>query len=889
VVQSISNMRPDSARPSGGAGRVPPHNIEAEESLLGAMLLSKDAIASAVELVSPEDFYKPAHGHLYEAIQTLYGRGEPVDPVTVAEELRRANLLEALGGKQAILRIQVGTPAAANAAHYARIVEEHALLRRLIAVAGEIAEMGYDMPEDVTNTLDRSETLIFEVANRRLSSSLKGIYPALQESLEQLESLFERDGSMTGVPSGFVDLDEITLGFQPSNLIVVAARPGQGKTSLALGAASHVALETRKPVVFFSMEMGYLELTQRMLASEAGVNSRLLRTGRIPESDWTKISHAVGRLAEAPFYIDDNAHLTVMEMRAKCRRLKALHGDLGLVVVDYLQLMSTPRRSENRQVEVSELSRGLKILARDLETPVMALSQLNRSLEYRTDKRPMLADLRESGCLTGDTRLLRADDGSEITLAELVRTGARDIPVWSLDESWRLVPATLTHAFPSGTKPVFRLRLASGRELRATANHKFRTVDDWVPLGDLAVGSRIAVPRLAPGPDSTVRWPEPEIVLLAHLLGDGSIRRRQPLFYVSTDEANLEAVRQAAESFGVTARREQAKGCWRLNLPAPFHLTHGRQNPIAAWLDRLGVFGCRSHEKFVPPAVFELPEDQLVTFLRHLWATDGSVTLRPDGQPGPAGRVYYATTSRRLADDVQGLLLRLGIQSRLKSTTKQGYRACYQVDVYGVEGQQRFCEIVGVHGERGAACERLLAAIAGRIPNPNADTIPAEIRTRIVTAMARAGISHRDLAAALGEQYCGSYLLGSDHRPRASRRDRVEAIARAVEDKDLLRLATSDVAWDRIVAIEPLGEEEVFDATVLGTHNFVANGVVAHNSIEQDADIVMFIYRDDAYNPESSDKGTAEIIVAKHRNGPTAKVRLAFLEHLTKFANMARG
>ena len=281
MVQSISNMRPEPSRPSGG-GRVPPHNIEAEESVLGAMLLSKDAIASAVETVKPEDFYKPAHGHLFDAIQTLYGQGEPVDPVTVAEELRRANLLDALGGKQAILRIQAGTPAAANAAHYARIVEEHALLRRLIGVAGEIAEMGYEMPDDVTNTLDRAETLVFEVANRRLSSSIKGIYPALQESLEQLEALFERDGSMTGVPSGYVDLDELLLGFQPSNLIVVAARPGQGKTSFALGAASHVAMETRKPVVFFSMEMGYLELTQRMLASEAGVNSRLLRTGPDP-------------------------------------------------------------------------------------------------------------------------------------------------------------------------------------------------------------------------------------------------------------------------------------------------------------------------------------------------------------------------------------------------------------------------------------------------------------------------------------------------------------------------------------------------------------------------------------------------------------------------------
>jgi replicative DNA helicase len=388
--------------PSRPPGRIPPQNVEAEESLLGAMLLSKDAIAAAVEAVRSEDFYKPAHAHLFEVITTLYAAGEPVDPITVAEALRREGRLDSLGGKQAILRIQTGTPAAANAAYYARIVADHALLRRLVAVGGEIAELGYQLPDDVTATLDRAETLVFEMANRRITSSLRAIHPALQESLEQLEALFDRDGQLTGVPSGYSALDELLLGFHPSNLIVVAARPGQGKTSFALGAAAHVATTERRPVVFFSLEMGYLELTQRLLGAEAGVNSRLLRTGRLAEADWTKISHAVGRLAEAPFYIDDNAHLTVMEMRAKCRRLKAMHGDLGLVVVDYLQLMSTGRRAESRQVEVSELSRGLKILARDLETPVMALSQLNRSLEYRTEKRPMLADLRESGAVEQD-------------------------------------------------------------------------------------------------------------------------------------------------------------------------------------------------------------------------------------------------------------------------------------------------------------------------------------------------------------------------------------------------------------------------------------------------------------------------------------------------------
>jgi replicative DNA helicase len=417
-------------------GRVPPQNIEAEESLLGAMLLSKDAIATAVETVAAGDFYKPAHAHLFEAIVTLYGAGEPVDPLTVAEALRRHDLLDGLGGKQAILRIQAATPAASNAGFYARIVADHALLRRLVAAGSEIAELGYTLPDDVTETLDRAESLVFEIANGRQTTSLRGIHATLQDSLAHLEALFEHDGQTTGIPTGYRDLDELLLGWQPANLIVVAARPGQGKTAFALGSAVHAALHEQRPVVFFSLEMGYLELTQRILAAEAGVNSRLLRTGRIPESDWTRISHAVGRLAEAPLFIDDNPHLTVMDMRAKCRRLKAQHGDLGLVVVDYLQLMSSPRKGENRQVEVAELSRGLKVLARDLDVPVLALSQLNRSLEYRADKRPMLADLRESGALEQDADIVafiyRDDtynpDSSEKGVAEVIVAKHRNGP-----------------------------------------------------------------------------------------------------------------------------------------------------------------------------------------------------------------------------------------------------------------------------------------------------------------------------------------------------------------------------------------------------------------------------------------------------------------------------
>jgi replicative DNA helicase len=411
---------------------VPPHNLEAEESLLGAMLLSRDAISAATEVrVEASDFYKPAHTHIFEAVMSLYGQGEPVDPVTVADELRRAELLDALGGRQALLRLQAQTPASANAAHYAKIVNELALLRRLIAVAGDIAEMGYDDSGEVQETLDRAESLVFEVAEKRVSDSMVGVSDALQETLDQLEALYGSQGEITGVQTGYTDLDSLLLGLQPSNLLVLAARPGAGKTAFALGAAANVAMSASRPVMFFSMEMGTLELSKRLLSGEARVEMRRLQTGNIPEGDWTKLSHAVGRLAEAPLFIDDNPHCTVMEMRAKARRLKARYGDLGLIVIDYLQLMtpSTSKKTENRQVEVAEISRGLKILARELDCPVMALSQLNRQLEYRQDKRPMLADLRESGSLEQDADVVIFLYRDEIYNPESEQRGTAEVIV----------------------------------------------------------------------------------------------------------------------------------------------------------------------------------------------------------------------------------------------------------------------------------------------------------------------------------------------------------------------------------------------------------------------------------------------------------------------------
>jgi replicative DNA helicase len=393
---------PDDDRPAPPSARVPPQNLQAEESLLGAMLLSKDAIAVAAETLEAENFYKPAHGHIFDAITSLSAAGEPADPVTVADELRRAGLLDAVGGSATLVTLQAATPAISNAARYAKIIEEHALLRRLIGVAGEIAEMGFSLPDDVTKTIDTAESMVFEVAQRRVTDSMAPIHDLLTENLDRLESLYDKGDAITGLPSGFVDLDELLSGLQPNALLVLGARPSMGKTALALGIATHAAIEARRPVLVFSLEMGQLELTQRMLCAEARVDSKKVRNGNLNEADWGKIAHATGRLAEAPIWIDDNPNLTIMEIRSKARRLRSRLGDLGLVVVDYLQLMTGRSNAENRQVEVSEISRGLKILARELECPVLALSQLSRGLEMRADKRPMLADLRESGSIEQD-------------------------------------------------------------------------------------------------------------------------------------------------------------------------------------------------------------------------------------------------------------------------------------------------------------------------------------------------------------------------------------------------------------------------------------------------------------------------------------------------------
>lgn len=400
----MTNVSRVASAPTRRVGaRVPPHNLSAEESLLGALMLSRDVVNQVSELgVQVEHFYKPGHQHIYAAMRGLMGQGLPVDIVTVADELRRNGLLDEVGGPQALLDLQNATPAISNATRYAKIVQDTALLRTLISVAGDITEMAYLEPDDVSKALDDAESRIFTIAQDRVVDSTRMLTELLPDAMERLQETFDRGETITGTATGFNDLDEILAGLQPATLNIVGARPAMGKTALGLGIAVHVAKTTHLPVLVFSLEMGHAELTQRILSSEAEVESQKLRTGRLAEADWTKVGRAINRLDNVPLYLDDNPRVTVMEIRAKARRIKSRHGGLGLIMIDYLQLMSGGSSAENRQLEVSEISRGLKILARELGVPILALSQLSRSLETRSDKRPMLADLRESGSLEQD-------------------------------------------------------------------------------------------------------------------------------------------------------------------------------------------------------------------------------------------------------------------------------------------------------------------------------------------------------------------------------------------------------------------------------------------------------------------------------------------------------
>ncbi len=420
--------------------RIPPQNLDAEQSTLGSMLLEKDAIYKGSELLRPEDFYREAHRVIFEVVVHLANKGEPVDMITVSEELKQRGMLDKVGGVPYLTQLANFVPTAANVGHYAHIVAEKSLLRSIISVATNIVKMGYEGSEEVDVILDRAEKDIFEISQKRNVKGFVNLRSILVETFERIEKLYESKGGVTGLPTGYPDFDRMTAGLQPSDLIILAARPSMGKTTFALNLGEHAAVELKIPAIIFSLEMSKEQLALKLLCSEAGVDNQRIRTGTLRDDDWPKLSHALGRLSDAMLFIDDTPGISALEIRAKTRRIKAEYG-LGLIIIDYLQLMGSRSKSENRQQEVSEISRSLKALARELNVPVIALSQLSRAVEQRADKKPGLADLRESGSLEQDADIVgflyREDyynpETDRKNITELIIAKQRNGPVGSVD------------------------------------------------------------------------------------------------------------------------------------------------------------------------------------------------------------------------------------------------------------------------------------------------------------------------------------------------------------------------------------------------------------------------------------------------------------------------
>jgi replicative DNA helicase len=385
---------------------VPPQNLEAEESVLGAMMLSPGAIGAVSEVLDAGDFYRESHAKIYRAALALYAKGEPVDAITLVDELEERGELEDVGSRTRIHELAALVPASANAGHYARIVREMATLRGLIRAGGEISGLGWERPGETTDLVDRAEQIVFDLSQSRVTSEFSHIEELLKDSFERITALYEAGAEVTGTPSGFRDLDRETSGFQPGNRIIVAARPSMGKSGLGLCMAANLAMRAETPVAVFTLEMSKSEVTQRLMCSEGKVESQRLRTGKLAADDWPRLTAACDRLAKAPIYVDDSGSITMMEIRSKARRLKSREPGLGLIVVDYLQLMTSGASVENRVQEVSQISRQLKVLARDLDVPILAMSQLSRAVEQRHDKRPILSDLRESGSIEQDADLV---------------------------------------------------------------------------------------------------------------------------------------------------------------------------------------------------------------------------------------------------------------------------------------------------------------------------------------------------------------------------------------------------------------------------------------------------------------------------------------------------
>lgn len=496
-------------------GKIPPQAVDVERYILGALLLDKEAVAVALEEIDEIHFYRDAHRQIFIAMISLYKKNEPIDLITLTEELQRQNALEDIGGAPYLAELASMVPSAANIEYHIQIVKEKGILRQLIHACTDILRDAYDSQAEVESVLSRAQQDIFDILKSQKQKSYQGINAILNETFTELERLHHMDHTgIIGVPSGFATLDNLTAGFQKGDLVILAGRPSMGKTAFGLNIARNAAVEGNVPIGLFSLEMSDMQLVQRLLCAEAMVDSQRLRTGHLRENEWPKLSRCAGRLADAPIYIDDSAGLDILKLSARARRM-ALERNVGLFIVDYMQLMEAPKGFDNRQQEISYISRSLKSLAKQLNVPIIALSQLSRAVEARPDRRPMLSDLRE--CITGDTLIYLPDEGHYVPVREL--SGQSGFNILSLNTSLKLEPARCLDVWETGEKDVYEVETRAGFVIRVSLNHPFYTIDGWRQLKDLKMGDFIATSRELMHDLPESKLSDEEISLIAHMKG----------------------------------------------------------------------------------------------------------------------------------------------------------------------------------------------------------------------------------------------------------------------------------------------------------------------------------------------------------------------------------
>jgi replicative DNA helicase len=729
-------------------------------------------------------------------------------------------------------------------------------------------------------------------AGRRCPSRarLQALALALDEpKLQQLaQSDVYWDEVVSIEPAGMQQVYDLTI---PDTHNFVANDICVHNTTLSLNIAQHAAITEKIPVALFSLETSKEQLVQRILCSEARVDNSKLRTGYLADEDWRKLARAMGSLSEAPIFIDDSATLSVMEMRAKARKLKAEHG-LGLIVVDYIQMIQSFKRTENRTQELSEIARGIKSLAKELDVPIIAVSQLSRAVESLGSRRPMLSHLRE--CVTGDTVVWDADTGQRYPVADLARTD-RLPRLLSLDRTGKLVPVRPEVIIEKGENSIFEIRTSTGRRLRATANHPVLTPDGWKTVGELRPRALVAavrtLPAFHPHPSSLT---SDRLRLLGYLIGDGNQRHRA-ISFTSADPLTFEdCIAVATREFDVLARRGQSNGTPDVDFGTVYpskdftDRAFGRPygNPLREWLRELGIKGQSSYDKRIPDCVFyEAGREGLRALLRGLFSTDGCLTRRKYHRNGTAlWSLHYDTVSRGLADDVRDLLLRFGIVAEVSSgyLSRKATVPLYRVTVEDAGHLAVFCRQIGIEGRKSELVAACVTELATRPrAKPQVDRLPYSATTELWRLKETAGLSWRRLGFRL---QTGKTL------------DRATALmlARRLRAKPIAEMATNDLLWDRVVSITPAGKAPVYDLCMPRTHNFVANGLIVHNSgeLEQTSDLVVFLYREDYYDVEKAQRenkeNVCELIIAKHRNGPIGSIELYFHKEFSRFENLSR-